>query len=439
MSRIGHIFYLIWYSQYRSIGREWIKPMKKLALFFLISCSMNIFAVTLDELISELESEGYSKEFRELEIKDLDIEEKKIYLIDRDGIEVRGSSSYLDDSSGREFDSSISTKYDIFKYQGSYNHEAGETERELIGVEKNLKDIFYSERSYRTNVFQYEREYRLNLEKERLENDIVGVIDLYRSYMDTLLELRLKNQLLPGLESEYEAIKKHFEVGTGTQVDYRYSQVRVVNAKNDIAQLEEDLIKIRRDFYEDFRIDLGGREIKKTELVISSSYINNIGERDLENIELQREQTKENYSYSRYENKWPDINAGTFWDTASDGWLVSLELNKTLFEYDDTSELYLVEEERLDVEYGKKENEVIGVRRDYENRYSSLVRERDNLQREQEVDEMKYTIYKLMYEQGTKSYIDYVEKYDDYVDTSIALEKKSNQLDALIYEIKYKN
>lgn len=174
-------------------------------------------------------------------------------------------------------------------------------------------------------------------------------------------------------------------------------------------------------------------------MVLSSAYINNIGERDLENIGLQREQAKENYTYSRYENKWPDINAGTFWDTVSDGWLVSLELNKTLFEYDDTSELYLVEKERLDVEYDKRTGEVAGIRREYENRYNSLVRDRDNLTRQQEVDEMKYNIYKLMYEQGTKSYIDYVEKYDDYVDTSIALDKKSNELDALIYEIKYKN
>lgn len=413
--------------------------MKKLVLSFLVSCSMNIFAVTLDDLIFELESGGYSREFRELEIKDLDIEERKINLIDRDGIEVRGESSYFDDSSGREFDSSLTTKYDIFKYQGSYNHEDGRTERELLGVEKNLKDIFYSERSYRSSVFQYEREYRLNLEKERLEEDIVGIIGLYRTYMDTLLELRLKNELLPGLESEYEAIKKHFEVGTGTEVDYRYSQVRVINARNEIRQLEEDLEKIREDFHENYRINLRNREIQRMEVSLSPSYINNIGERDLENILLQKEQAKENYTYSRYENKWPDINAGSYWDTVSDGWLVSLELNKTLFEYDDTSELFLVEKERLDVEYDRKAGEVAGIRRDYENRYNALVRERDNLTRQQEVDEMKYNIYKLMYEQGTKSYIDYVEKYDDFVDTSIALEKKSNELDALIYEIKYKN
>ncbi len=413
--------------------------MKKLALFFLVSCSMNIFAVTLDDLIFELESGGYSRKFRELEIKGLDIEEKKINLIDMDGIELSGESSYFDDSSGREFDSSLTTKYDIFKYQGSYNHEDGRTERELVGVEKNLKDIFYSERSYRNTVFQYEREYRLNLEKERLEEDIVGVIGLYRIYMDTLLELKLKNDLLPGLESEYEAIKKHYEVGTGTEVDYRYSQVRVVNARNEIRQLEEDLEKIREDFHENFRINLGEREIQRMEVSLSPTYINSIGERDLENIVLQREQAKENYTYSRYENRWPDINAGSYWDTVSDGWLLSLELNKTLFEYDDTSELFLVEKERLGVEYDKKAGEVAGIRRDYENRYNSLVRERDNLTRQQEVDEMKYNIYKLMYEQGTKSYIDYVEKYDDYVDTSIALEKKSNELDALIYEIKYKN
>lgn len=412
---------------------------KKYLLFFIILCSVNSFGVTLDDLIGELESDGYSREFKELEIKDLNIEEEKINLIDRDGVDLSGDSYYFDDDNGKEFESSVSAKYDFLKYEGTYDHENGRTDRELFGVEKNLKDLLYSERSYRTNLFQYQREYRLNLEKERLEEDIIGLIELYRSYMDTLLELQLRETLLPSLESEYEVNKKHFEVGTGTEVDYKYSRVRFLNAKADIEQLEKDLAKLRLDFYEDYKVSLGEREIKKVQMEFSENYIGNIGTRDLENIRLLKDEASENYSYSKYDNKWPDLNAGSYWDTVSDGWLLSLGFNKTLFEYDDTSDLLLVEKERLQVEYLQKQNEVAGLQRNYENRYASLTKESESLRRQQEVDEMKYEIYKLMYEQGTKSYIDYVEKYDDYVDSSIALDKKVNELDALIYEIKYKN
>ncbi len=52
--------------------------------------------------------------------------------------------------------------------------------------------------------------------------------------------------------------------------------------------------------------------------------------------------------------------------------------------------------------------------------------------------EMKYEIYRLKYEQGSESYIDYIEKYDEYVENSIDLKKKNNELNALIYEIRYR-
>lgn len=414
--------------------------MKKkfIYLFFLLS-SVNLMGVTLDDLIYELESGGYSREFRGLEEDSLRIEERKIELIDRDGIEVDGSSSYSDDNRGRGASSDLSAKYDIFKYQGSYDHERGDTQRELIGIEKDLKDLFYSERRYESTLFDYTSRYRLNLEDARLEEDTLGLISLYREYMDALLELRLKNELLPGLQGEYEAIRKHFEVGTGTEVDYRYSEVRLINAESEIAQLEDDIKKLRKDFYENYRISLGEREIERVVPSFSEDSLGTIGSRDLENIDLQLKQARENYSYSKYDNKWPEINAGSFYDSVNDGWLVSLSLNKVLFEYDDTSELFLVEAERLQVEYEQKEKSVAGLRRDYENRYTSLTRETENLKRQRDVDEMKYNIYRLMYEQGTKSYIDYVEQYDEFVSSSIAYDKKSNELDALVYEIKYRD
>jgi hypothetical protein len=415
--------------------------LKKLTILSLsVILTLHSYGLTLDGMIKDVERRGYSSEFKEFEKNRLDIEEIKINRINRDGIDLEAQSDYSDYSGSKDFDSTLSAKYDFFKYYAEYNHQTGETDEELIGVEKDLKDLFFSERKYSSNIFSYDKKYRLNLEEEKVQEEILGLITLYQKYMDTKLELELKEKLHPKLLKDMEKLKKDVEIGTGTEFDYRYSEMLVENSGSDIKQLKDDIAKLKVDFYDLYKIDTLGSEIENLSDVeeLGKESFSSIGEREVENAQLLFEKSKENYRYSKYDSKWPSITAGTFFDAASDGWLVSLGFTKTLFEYDDTSNLYQVEIQELELEKNKKVEESKNLKKDFENRYFSLMKELKNLERENMLFKMKYEIYKMRYEQGSDSYINYAEKYDEYIENSIDLERKRNEVNALIYEIKYR-
>ncbi|WP_319370654.1 hypothetical protein [uncultured Ilyobacter sp.] len=415
--------------------------MKKVTLVFLfMALALHSYSLSLDDMINYVEKRGYSNEFKEFEEKRLNIEETKIDRIKRDGIVLEANSDYADYDDSKEFDSTFSATYDFYKYSAEYNNHTGETEKELFGVEKDLKDIFFSERKYKIYIFSHDKKYRLNFKEEKVEEEVIGLITLYQKYMDTKLELELKEKLHPKLIKDMENLKKAVDIGTGTEFDYRYSEMLVQNSKSDIKQLKDDIEKIKSDFYDLYKVDTTGKDIEKFSETQNSEEINfdSIGERDLENAGFLLEKSKENYKYSKYDNKWPNLTAGTFYDTVSNGWLVSLGFRKTIFEYDDESYLYQVEIQELELEKEKQVEKSKNLKKDFENRYFSLAKELENLKRENLLFEMKYEIYKMRYEQGTDSYINYAEKYDEYIESSIELEKKRNELNALIYEIKYR-
>ncbi|WP_319201817.1 TolC family protein [uncultured Ilyobacter sp.] len=415
--------------------------MKKLTILSLsMILSLHSYALTLDEMIKDVEKRGYSKEFKEFEENRLEIEKIKIDRINRDGIDLEAESDYSDSDDGKEFDSSLTATYDFFKYYAEFDHEDGESEEELFGVEKDLRDIFYSEKKYSSAVFSYDKDYRLNIEEETIEEEVLGLITLYQNYMDKKLELELKEKLHPRLVKDMENLKKEVEIGTGTEFDYRYSEMLVENSISDIEQLKKDIEKLKVDFYDLYKVDTLDEEIENLAEIpnLEKEDFNGIGERSVENSKLLIEKSKENYKYSKYENKWPSLTAGTFYDTVSDGWVVSLELSKTLFEYDDTSNLYQLEIQELELERDREVENSKNLKKDFENQYYTLVKDLQNLERENKLFEMKYEIYKMKYEQGSDSYINYAEKYDEYVENSVELERKRNELNALIYEIKYR-
>ncbi len=306
--------------------------MKKLTPLLLFFLTFQAYGLSLDDMISEIQNRGYSKEFRQFEEDRLEIEGTKIDLINRDGIDLEAQSDYLEDES-REFDSTLSAKYDLFKYSAEYNHENGDTEKELIGIEKELKDIFFSERKYKSTVFSYDKKYRLNLQEEKIEEEVISLISLYKEYMDTKLELELKEKLRPGLVNDMKKLQKELELGSGTEFDYKYSQMLVDNSSADIKQLMDDLEKLKTDFYELYKIEVSGKDIENFKDIenLKKSSFQNIGERDVENSMFLLEKSRENYKYSKYDNKWPDITAGTFYDSVNDGWLISLGLNQKTF------------------------------------------------------------------------------------------------------------
>lgn len=413
--------------------------LKKIGLLVgaLLICFQS-YGATLDELIVQLEQNGYSTKYRVLEQKQLSIDDKKIERIDRDGIDLNGSGKFTDDINGKRSSGLVSASYDFFKYEGEYDEEYNGENKQLLGLEKNLKDIFYGDRKYNRNLFTIDEIVRLNFEDDRMEEETLSLIDTYKTLMDTRLELKLKKGLLPSLEADAIKLERGFNTGQSSKLDYKYSKMRLKNLNNDIDQLNLDLIQIEKTFETVFNLKISS-EIKYTKLEkLYIDDINNIGDRSLKNIDLSIDKIEENEKHSTYDTKWPDLSAGTFYDVKNDGWLVRLSIDKTLFEYDDTSATYEVEKERLKMEKQKLEKSLENQKDKYFNDYNSLVKEIENLKLQGEVDEMTYKIYKLNYEQGNETYINYIEKYEDYVINSIELEKKENELTAFIYEIQYR-
>ena len=413
--------------------------MKKLGILVgaLIICFQS-YGSTLDQLIVQLQRDGYSAKYRTLEQKQLSIENKKIERIDRDGIDIDGSGSVTDDVNERRTTGDISASYDFFKYEGRYDVEYNGENKQLFGVEKNLKDIFYGEKKYNQNLFTIDEIIRLNSEDERMEEEILSLVDLYKTLMDTRLELKLKKGLLPSLEADAAKLKIKFNTGQSSELDYKYSKMRLKNLNNDIEQLNLDLVQIEKTFETNFNLKIDSK-IDYTKLEkLNIDDINKIGDRSIENIDLAIDLVDENKKYSTYDNKWANLSAGTFYDVKNNGWLMRISFDKTLFEYDDTSATYEVEKERLQMEKQKLIKNIKNQKDEYFNQYNSLLKEITNLRLQDEVDEMTYKIYKLNYEQGNETYINYIEKYEDYIINSIALEKKENELTAFIYEIQYR-
>jgi hypothetical protein len=413
--------------------------LKKLGLLVgaLLICSQS-YGATLDQLIVQLEQNGYSTKYRALEQKQLSIDNKKIERIDRDGIDLKGSGKFTDDMNGERTSGLVSATYDFLKYEGEYDEEYNGENKQLFGVEKNLKDILYGDRKYNRSLFTIDEVTRLNFEDGRMEGETLSLIDTYKTLMDTRLELKLKKGLLPSLEADAVKLEKGFNTGQSSRLDYQYSKMRLKNLNNDIDQLKLDLVQIEKTFETVFNLKVYS-EIKYTKLEkLYADDIDNIGDRSLENIDLAMDKVEENKKYSTYDTKWPDLNAGTFYDVKNDGWLVRLSIDKTLFEYDNTTATYEVEKERLEMEKQRLEKSLENQKNEYFNRYNFLVKEIANLKLQEEVDEMTYKIYKLNYEQGNETYINYIEKYEDYVINSIELEKKENELTAFIYEMQYR-
>ena len=408
--------------------------MKKLGLLVgaLLICSQS-YGTTLDQLIVQLKQNGYSTKYRVLEQKQLSIDSKKIEKIDRDGIDINGSTEFTNDSDEKSYTGTVSASYDFFKYESKYNDD-----EQLFGVEKNLKDILYGDRKYNRNLFTIDEVVRLNSEDDRMEEETLSLIDTYKTLMDTRLELKLKKSLLPSLEADAAKLEKGFNTGQSSKLDYKYSMMSLTNLNNDIDQLNLDLIQIEKTFETVFNLKIDS-EIEYMKLnKLTPNDISNIGSRSLENIDLSIDKVEEDKKYSAYDTKWPDLYAGTFYDVQNDDWLVRFSIDKTLFEYDNTTATYEVDKERLQMEKEKLEKDLENQRNEYFNEYNFLIKEITNLKLQEKVDEMAYKIYKLNYEQDNETYINYIEKYEEYIMSSIELEKKENELTAFIYEMKYR-
>ena len=417
--------------------------MKKKILFFsaYLILSAAIFAQDIDDLIELVRVNGYQNEYGKFEKESLGVEKEKIDRTNRDGISLDIDSEHKDyrDSDEDSSETTAELKYDFLILDATYDNLDGDSSA-AVGVEKDLKDLIYSEKSHEMKNFIYEQEQRLNEVSENMDNEIIELIELYREYKDAELQIEFEKSLIPSLLAELETVEKKYELGTGTEFDYKYALMSLENQKNDISNLEDEIEKLRKSFYLKYRLEVksGYLEDFDGEIELDQESFAHIGERDMENLDLDEKISQENLKYSKYENKMPSIELGTQYELEDEYWTVYLSLSKNIFEYDDDSKLEEINLQELALKKKELEKNTEDDRASYWDEYKTLKKELENLEREFEVKELEYRIDKKKYDIGTKDFIDYRETYDEYRELNVEYINKKNELYAFIEKLKYR-
>jgi len=407
-------------------------------LLYSLSYSSNL---TIDSLINNLKIHGIKKTKKNFEIERIRVEKTKVDRMNRDGVEIDITQdySYTKKTNNGDPTTTAKVKYDYFTAGADIEKDG--TLSNWVGLEKNITDIFYSEKQFEQNILGFDSKKRLNNSDREIDNHILELIDLYTKYKDKELELKLKKELYPTIKKNYTILKRKLELGTSSRLDFEYVKTKKMNYEEEIKSLERTLETIKSSFGNKFGIYVGDYDNLldySNSLTLYKSSLSHIGLRTIENLKLDRENSKERLSYSKFNHKMPKISAGAKYDIDDSDWRVYVSFNKKLFNYDDQSKKEEINIREIDAninyEKGVIQNEINNTWNDYKEKKAIL----SNLKRTANTKSLEYKINEKMYQQGSKAFIDYMEKQDEYSDAKLAYEKSKNELHGFLHKIKYK-
>ena len=153
--------------------------------------------LTLEELINAMKATGYSKQTSDMNEKQIDIQEKAIDLDGKNKIELTSNANIYSNNDYGQSTITTAVTYDIFNYRNVHNFDTNKTSN-IIGVSKDLKDFFVSEKDYNKRIILYTRESTKITNLQTINTDVIALIDLYVSYLNSKEEKRVNEELVNG-------------------------------------------------------------------------------------------------------------------------------------------------------------------------------------------------------------------------------------------------
>lgn len=413
----------------------------KILTFFIFSVFVFGDEVSLDDLLENILKNSYEKNNYRLE-EEKSSNLKKLYKKgDFNGIKTSFDSSY--DIETESYKSQGTATFGNFYLTGVKNN--AEDLDLIVGINKNIKDLIYSENKSNLKKLEISKEMEENNYFEKLESKKIDLVDLYSKYKDLEFEKNTKENGLLKLKIEEQIIKKSYNMGKISKVEYDSLQVTLENLKLELETLEKNINEMRNQFFYSFDIDLIGKSLSniifKEEDI--EEYISKVNNKRINNLELDIEKTKESIKYKKYDKFMPDLNLGVeygerFGIENNKGSKVTLKISKDFF-YQDSSlenEKINYKMQLLELENQKLEqkSEQIKLRENYRNyllAYKSYLN-KSNLEK------IKYEINKKEYELGRLNYLEVIDSFNKYIDYEVAKGKAENKLNSYIYKIKIK-
>ena len=412
-------------------------------LFFLMSSLISYGKnIKLDDMLKTLEEKSYEREIFDLEQKK-NLSKEKYYNLDNyNG--VRGEISTDYDYEEDKIKSNGRVSYGDFYLDLSkdkINSQKNSDTDVVIGVNKSLKDMFYSKSDSEIKKLEYSKKNTEYSYYDDLETKKISLINLYEEYKNNEFEIKLKTNNLTRLKSEEKILKKSYELGATPKIDLDTLQTSRNNLEIELKYLKENIKKIKNRFLYEFGIDISKDELMDIEIpkVNISDFISNIGERKISRLGLEKEITKENIKYLKYSNKIPEVLVGVEHQERNNGYSdenrVFLKLSKDIFYYDINLENEKITLNQQEINIQKEKEINISKKLEVEENCNNLYKNYLVNKNKAELEKNKYEIINLKYKLGDVTYVDVMDVFDDYLNYQVAAEKAKNLFNGYIYEI----
>lgn len=412
-------------------------------LFFLMSSLISYGKnIKLDDMLKTLEEKSYEREIFDLEQKK-NLSKEKYYNLDNyNG--VRGEISTDYDYEEDKIKSNGRITYGDFYLDLSkdkINSQKNSDTDVIIGVNKSLKDMFYSKSDSEIKKLEYSKKNTEYSYYDDLETKKISLINLYEEYKNNEFEIKLKTNNLTRLKSEEKILKKSYELGATPKIDLDTLQTSRNNLEIELKYLKENIKKIKNRFLYEFGIDISKDQLMDIEIpkVDISGFISNIGERKISRLGLEKEITKENIKYLKYSNKVPEVLVGVEHQERNNGYSdenrVFLKLSKDIFYYDINLENEKITLDQQEINIQKEKEINISKKLEVEENCNNLYKNYLVNKNKAELEKNKYEIINLKYKLGDVTYVDVMDVFDDYLNYQVAAEKAKNLFNGYIYEI----
>lgn len=432
--------------------------MKKkiIALFFIKLCiNFSVFAkeITIDEIFLKIEKEQNSY-IAKLYITNQESIENKIRgnkLGDFNGLEFSSNFSAVENYSEerlRKYDKTLQNRLSYGNFYLNYNYVENKNNYVSYGIEKNLKNLFYSSYSSQLKINNLnqnlnEIEYLKNMEDRKLR-----FLEIYQDILNSKDELNYRKEAKRYYEAELKKVKTAFDLGMEAKISYESAELELEEINLKIDMLNKKINSLYEMVKNEYDIDLENLNLLALNYLKTDTRDNITKYKNLElrELELNSKILEERVKYKKYDSFMPDLILGyeridkveRYGRTYKGENVFSAKFSKKLFSSDSEYKNLKLDEENAKDKLVEKRKNLLNERLNLNVEYENLEKSVNLGKKKLEIAKKRYDIKRKEYELARASYLDVIDEYNKYLAQEIETKKVSNELNAFKYKIAIK-
>ena len=430
--------------------------MKKILMFFLLMASISSFSqesLTIDEALSRVGNNRESYEFKSFEntkeVTDIRIKDNK--LGDFNGVTISSSYNITENNfedRERKYDKTFQNKASYGPFFVNYNFVERDRSYVSYGVEKNLKDVFYSKYKSNIKVYDYQQELNKISYDKTIENKKINLVNLYNDILNTKNELEYRRKAYEHYKVDLDKFKKSYELGASPKINLESAELEAEDSKLQIDILETKLKSLYEIGKTDYNIDF--ENYKLVDFIDNNESIEKLlasyMEKDIAEFKLNLSVAEERKKYSNYDRHMPDLYLayervdrnlrGDRYYRDQD--IFSIRFSKKLFSTDSDYKLSELEVENLKNDLNEKIRVINAEKIKLKAEYYELSKLLSIASKKSQLAYKKYLIKEKEYELSRASYLDVIDEYNKYLSLEIENKRAKNTLNSFIYKLKIK-